>query len=67
MNKINTKKIKLKLIIYFFGLIGIIFGGKISSYISNKEKKTIGDCYHYQAIHVLIQSIAIFIFFLKLF
>ncbi len=41
LNKINTKNIKLELIIYFFGLIGIIFGGKISSNISNKEKKTI--------------------------
>jgi len=63
LNKINTKNSKLELIIYFFGLIGIIFGATISSYVSNKEKKTIGDCYHYHSFHVLIQSIAIFIFF----
>ena len=64
LNNINTKNIKLELIVYFFGIIGIIFGAKISSYISNKEKITIGECYYqYQSIHVLIQSIAIFIFF----
>jgi len=62
LNKINTKDIKLELIIYSFS-IGMIFGANISSYISNREKKRIGDFYSYYSIHVLIQSIAIFIFF----
>ena len=63
LNKINTKNIILELIIYFFSIIGMIFGAKISSYISNKEKKRIKDFYNHFSIHVLIQSIAIFIFF----
>ena len=41
----------------------MIFGAKISSYISNKEKKRISDFYNHFSIHVLIQSIVIFIFF----
>ena len=63
LNKINTKNFILELIIYFFSIIGMIFGAKISSYISNREKKRIGDFYTHFSIHVLIQSIAIFIFF----
>ena len=63
LNKINTKNIILEIIIYFFSIIGMIFGAKISSYVSNKEKKRIGDFYNQFSIHVLIQSIAIFIFF----
>ena len=63
LNKINTKNIIIELIIYFFSIIGMIFGAKISSYISNKEKKRISDFYNHFSIHVLIQSIAIFIFF----
>ena len=39
LNKVNTKHIKLEIIIYFFGLIGMIFGAKISSYLSHKKKK----------------------------
>ena len=63
LNKINTKNIIIELIIYFFSIIGMIFSAKISSYISNKEKKRIGDFYSYNSIHVLIQTTAIFIFF----
>ena len=63
LNKFNTKNILLELIIYVFGIIGMIFGAKISSYICNREKKRIEDFFSYYSIHVLIQSMAIFIFF----
>ena len=63
LNKVNTKHIKLEIIIYFFGLIGMIFGAKISSYLSHKKKIRIKDFYSVYSIHVLFQSISIFIFF----
>jgi surface polysaccharide O-acyltransferase-like enzyme len=63
LNKVNTKNIKLEIIIYFFGLIGMIFEAKISSYLSNKKKIRIKDFYSSISIHVLFQSISIFIFF----
>ena len=63
LNKVNTKNIKLEIIIYFFGLIGMIFTAKISSYLSHKKKIRIKDFYSTYSIHVLFQSISIFIFF----
>ena len=63
LNKINTKHIKFEILIYFFGIVGMLFTAKITSYISNKEKKRISDFYTFYSFHVLIQSIAVFIFF----
>lgn len=63
LNNINIKNKIFSIIIYIFGIFGTFLGAKLSSFISNKQKKRIGDFLTYESFHVLIQSIAIFIFF----